>query len=62
MKVIELKNLDWLTVEQAAQMIQVSPSKVRTAINQGKIKVFRDGRVIRINREELNHYIKERTK
>ena len=57
MRIKSLRDLDWLTVAQAGQLLQMSPSAIRTKIKEGKIKSFRDGKIFRISRESLDEYI-----
>lgn len=51
----ELRNRSLLTVEQAADYLQVSPSSIRSYIRQGKLKAFRVAglRKVLIPHEEL---------
>jgi excisionase family DNA binding protein len=46
---------DLLTVEQAAQLLQLSPSSIRSYIRQGTLKAFRIGglRKVRIAHTDL---------
>ena len=57
MRIQSLKNLEWYTVTQAGQLLNMSPSTVRRAINEGKLKAFRDGKIFRVSKEHLNDYI-----
>ena len=46
-----------LKVSEAANALRCSESKVLKNFNDGKLKGFRDGKVIRIHRNSLLEYI-----
>jgi len=46
-----------LTIEQAAQLLGVSPSTVRNRVTDGTIRAVKLGRLIRIPRAELERLI-----
>src|SRR5687767_13907838 len=48
---------EWLSKEEAAESIGVSPKTVQRWIAQGKLKVFRKGRVLRIRKAELEAFM-----
>ena len=43
----------WLNVEEAARVLRISKMKAYALVHQGKLKAFRDGRVIRVHLEDL---------
>lgn len=52
-------NLDWLTVSDAAQELQVSEKTIRKQIVYGDLKAYRfGGRAIRIKRSEIEKAMK----
>lgn len=57
MKILKLNDVEWLSVTQAAQAVNMSPSKIRNAITGEKLKAFRDGKLLRIHRDDLNDYM-----
>ena len=48
----------YLTVEEVARLLRVSPPTVRQLIESGELKAVRVGRQFRIAREDLDDYIK----
>ena len=48
---------EWLSKEEAAESIGVSPKTVQRWIAQGKLKVFHKGRVLRIRKAELEAFM-----
>lgn len=56
----DMKKLpEFLTVLDASQILRCSESKVRKKIKEGKIKVFRDGKLLRIPRQAFFNYLEE---
>ena len=49
-----------LKVSEAADALRCSESKVLQSFNGGKLKGFRDGKLIRIHRESLIEYANKR--
>ena len=47
-----------LTVKGVAQRLQLSEKSVRRLIDEGKLRVHRFGRAIRIAEEDLNQFLK----
>lgn len=58
MRVRSLRDIEWLSVVQAGQLVNMSPSKIRRAISDNKLRAFRDGKLFRINREDLDDYMR----
>jgi len=50
---------DYLSLAGAAKMLGVSPDTVGRLCNSGKLKHKRIGRLIRINRPDLDEYMEE---
>lgn len=51
----------YYTVEEVADLLQVSAKTIRRRIADGKISVFRDGRkFLRISEDALNEYLKSK--
>lgn len=46
------------TVEQVADMLQVSVATVRKLIDRGELKAFRVGNQWRVKKEDLDDYIR----
>lgn len=46
-----------LTVEQVADLLQVTPATIRSVINRGDLRAARVGRQHRITREALDAYL-----
>lgn len=59
MKILQLTDLVWLSVQQASQITGMSPTKIRTAISENKLRAFRDGKIIRIKQDDLNEYLRK---
>ena len=49
-----------LTTEQAARQLNCSLATLKRRISSGQLPVFRDGRLIRIRQQDLDHYIEQR--
>jgi putative molybdopterin biosynthesis protein len=49
------------TVEQVAEILQVSVSTVRKLIREKKLRVTRVGIQIRVTQEELDRFLKSQT-
>lgn len=45
-------------IQEAAEMLKVTPTTVRTYIKQGKIKAQRVGRALHITEENLQNFLK----
>lgn len=52
-------HIDLLSVEEAAQFAYISPSTVRNWIKENRFPVRRYGRLIRIERSDLQRFIDE---
>ena len=52
-------HIEWLSVEEAARFIYVSQSTVRNWIKKKYFPVYRYGRLIRIERSDLQRFIDE---
>jgi excisionase family DNA binding protein len=50
-------SLRWLTVEQAAAYLQVSPGTIRQLLHAGDIKAARVGPLYRIDRNDLDQFL-----
>lgn len=48
-----------LTVVDAAAALSVSETHLKNRINMGKIKIVRDGKLVRITAEEVARYARE---
>jgi excisionase family DNA binding protein len=48
-----------LTIDQAAELISMSPRYVRRLVSERRIAVHRLGRAVRINRDDLAAFIAE---
>ncbi len=57
MNILRLRDLEWLSVPQAGQLVNLSPSTIRRAVNENKLKAFRDGKLFRIHRDDLQDYM-----
>jgi excisionase family DNA binding protein len=49
------------TVEQVADILQVSPQTVRRLIKEGQIKAVRVGIQLRVKKEELDRYLESQS-
>lgn len=47
----------FLTVEEIAEMTELSVSSIRRAIDRKKLKVHKFGRAVRVRREDLDDYL-----
>ena len=52
-----MKNNEFLTVEQVAELLQVNWQTVLNYIKSGKLKALRLGKGYRISKEEFNKFI-----
>lgn len=50
----------WLTVRQACAELQVGKDTLYRWLNEGHLKRFKDGRLVRIRRAELERFLAER--
>jgi excisionase family DNA binding protein len=46
-----------LTIEEGAETLNVSVRTLWRRISQGELPVIRDGRIVRIQPDDLRHYI-----
>jgi excisionase family DNA binding protein len=46
-----------LTIDEGAETLNVSVRTLRRRISQGELPVIRDGRIVRIQPEDLRRYI-----
>lgn len=53
----ETSYFEWLSVEDAARFVYVSPSTIRNWIKENRFPVHRYGRLIRIVRSDLQKFI-----
>ena len=49
-----------LTVEEVADVLKSSIKTIRRRIDKGELAVFRDGRLIRVQPDDLRRYIAQR--
>jgi excisionase family DNA binding protein len=49
--------LRWLTVQEAATYARLSPSTIRRAIARRRLKAFRVGSAIRLQRADLDSWL-----
>ena len=52
-----MKDESWLSTEQAARCLGITPRTLYRFIDEGQLNAYRFGRVIRVKREELNAFI-----
>lgn len=48
---------EWLTIEEAARHLKVSVPAIRKYIRAGKLLHYRQGRIIRIKRSDLDNFL-----
>lgn len=53
---------DYLTPAQVAELLRCGPDTVHRAIKAQRLRAFRDGRLVRIRREDLNAYLDQHTR
>lgn len=49
---------EWLTIEEAAKYLKLSVPAIRKYIGNGKLKHYRNGRIIRIKQSDLDSFLK----
>jgi excisionase family DNA binding protein len=54
---IRIANIDFLTVQETAKALGVTPQTVRTYIKQGRLKANRIGRPLLIMEESLKDFV-----
>ncbi len=63
MKVVKRESrtgdIDWLTSQEAASWLGVTVRTLYRAIDEGKLTAYRMGRVIRIQRPDLEAYLED---
>ena len=47
-----------LTMQDVAEILNCSNKTVKRRVDAGDLPVIRDGRMVRVHPEDLNHYIK----
>lgn len=52
---------EWRSVVEAARHLGLSPKTVRKLIEADELRAYRFGRVVRINLDDINAYIKNST-
>jgi excisionase family DNA binding protein len=50
------------TIKEAAELLAVKPSRIRTAVFKNEIAYVKLGRLIRFSQEQLNQWISKGTK
>jgi excisionase family DNA binding protein len=48
---------DWLTIEEAASYLKLSVPTIRKYITAGKLPSYKQGRLIRLKRPELDAFL-----
>ena len=48
----------WFTREQAAKYLQISLPTLSRLLRDGALPVYRNGRVVRINRDDIDTYLR----
>lgn len=56
-KMIRIANIDFLTVQETAKALGVTPQTVRAYIKQGRIKGNRIGKPILIMEKDLKNFV-----
>ena len=56
----ELVETPWMTIDQAARYLQVSVSSIRIWISKGRMPAHKNGRVVRLHRQELDNWLRFR--
>ena len=56
----ELVESPWMTIDQAARYLQVSVSSIRIWISKGRMPAHKNGRVVRLHRQELDNWLRYR--
>lgn len=56
-KAVVVSEIDWLSTEQAARILGVTVRTVYKFIDDGALPAYRFGRVIRLQRDELDAFI-----
>ncbi|MBS4209310.1 excisionase family DNA-binding protein [Bacillus sp. FJAT-50079] len=49
----------YLTIEEAAEYLQLPASFIRSLIQQGKIRALHDGKDYLVNKEQFNHHVEQ---
>jgi len=49
----------YITIEETAAYLDIEPAKIKSLINQGRIRVVHDGDQYLINRDQFNNYLEE---
>lgn len=47
----------WMTTEEAADYLRISPGTVRNKVSAGEIPCHRRGRIVRFRRSELDEWL-----
>ncbi len=56
----ELVESPWLTIDQAARYLNVSVASIRNWITNGRMPAHKNGRVVRLHRQELDDWLRYR--
>lgn len=51
------ESLRWLRVSEARNLLNVSDSTVRRWLADGKLRGFKDGGVVRVDRESIDRFV-----
>lgn len=52
-----MNNDEWLTIKQAAEHLKVSVGAIRKYIRLGKLPHYRQGRIIRLKRSDVDNLL-----
>jgi excisionase family DNA binding protein len=53
-----MENDEWLTIEEAANYLKLSVPAIRKYIGSGRLKHYRNGRIIRLKKSDLDSFLK----
>jgi len=53
-----MENIEWLTIKEAADYLKLSVPAIRKYIRLGKLPYYRQGRIVRIKKQDLDNFLK----
>ncbi len=54
----DMENNEWLTIKEAAGYLKLSVPAIRKYIRLGKLPHYRQGRIVRLKRRDLDNFLK----
>jgi excisionase family DNA binding protein len=58
---MEATDMEWLTIQQAAEYLKISVPTIRKYVRLKKLPSYRHGRIIRLQKDDLDKFLSKST-